>query len=318
MRPMSRSRHWSELVRSFRLIGDDGAARATGRFAVVDQEPFERRPREHARVRERGRRSLTADGVRIVVAAPRTDVIFPASVDEIRKALEALPVGVLDGLARIRLCDPRRDIAAVEADDERCDVDGVVGVLAPPALGLYRSWNAEILLFGYALIGPRRLNAEEHRRLRADFFDTLFHEVAHHADREDGRRGARVVLRGRRRAEDFAERTAEEWFQTLLDPGLAASLEHAESEYGVGDIARSALRAVFLRAAALAGAVLEWDRRAWIDCLIEAAEENGQNPFEVLAFAGGVLSPYLDGRPECRETRGSSVASFRAVADAFI
>jgi hypothetical protein len=233
----------------------------------------------------------------------------------VREVLRRLPGGTTAGLARIRLCDPYREIVEAGADPNLCEVPGMLGVLASPVLGEYRRRNAEIVLFGYLLLRPRRLSAKEHRGLRREFVETLLHEIAHHVDCQERRRGARIPLPGRRRAEDFAEGAADEWVESLVDAEFLTSLRHAEAAYGVSLLTRDAVSAIFIRAAVLAAAVGEWERSAWIECLVDAAESDGAHPREVLSFASEPLDRYLVANPGSRDTRDASIAVFRAVAE---
>jgi hypothetical protein len=251
IRPMSRSRHFSELRRRFGQVGEDGARRPTFAFKLWSQERFELLPPERSQRSRRLETITPAAALRFSAPPVVPGVIFPASVAEMRTVLGRLPPGSLNGLARIRLCDPRRDIRNCVDFAVACRTD-VLGTLVPPVLGRYRSWNSEILLYGYFTTRPARLAKDEFVRLRREFFDTLLHEVAHHVDARDRKRGARTVVAGNGRSEAFAVAAAQQWLDDAVGQELINSVADVGRIYEITEFPRETLARILVRAARIA------------------------------------------------------------------
>jgi len=173
-------------------------------------------------------------------------------------------------------------------------------------------------LFGFVTTRPGRHTAEEFVALRRAFVHTILHEVAHHADSEHRERGAKSSISGERRAESFAERMSERWFEEYVDPSLLSSLDDVRDRYAIVDFEPALLSAVFARASALAEQCEDWSKPDWASCLCRAAESLESNVCEITAAAAEPLDQYFVANPGCRDTKEGSIASFRYVACALL
>jgi hypothetical protein len=160
-------------------------------------------------------------------------LFFPASIDDMRAVLGALPPGALDGIVKVRL---EAGTQIINADVDRYDVldpyfkrksiEHPSRTYTPVLKGIYRRDTHVISIFGYAKAPRAELTVRQQVDLELNMLITLVHEVAHHFDR------MRRLGRGRWRMDDrvknerFAEAMAIEW-------GLLAIVPHMREKYGV-------------------------------------------------------------------------------------
>lgn len=180
---------------------------------------------------------LPADAVTIQFVDVGEYIYHPVSEAEVRELLGRLPHGCLAGVSAIRfelgkehqedwfrkharrdgldslplVRDPWHDRLSVARQTRHGEV------FRPPLLGLYDLRSNCIRIFAYAC-SPDSLDEEEKRECKHNVFSTLLHELAHHDDK------VRRVARGRwtlwnvRRAEDYADATAEQWMREFVLP----------------------------------------------------------------------------------------------------
>jgi hypothetical protein len=163
--------------------------------------------------------------IRLIDQSPY--LLFPASIDDMRAVLAALPPGSLDGLAGIRLEAGTRYINGlikhydiVDPYLGRKSVEEFPRIFTPAILGVYRLGSQTISLFGYAK-GPKTVpTARQRVALELEALKTLVHELAHHYDR------TRRLARGRpwkdllRKGELFADGLTVEWTLGVVVPYL--------------------------------------------------------------------------------------------------
>lgn len=160
-------------------------------------------------------------------------VHHPASPQDLREVLRALPPGVADGLSSVVLTLGRHRQEKTPAGDRvdyakpdplvgRVGFEVFAGVYAGRYLGIYRPDANEIWLFAYVYDLERlplpRPQAEFYLRLRV--LTTFVHEVAHHFDERRRVARGRWLATGTERVERYAEGREHAWTQKVIVPFL--------------------------------------------------------------------------------------------------
>jgi Flp pilus assembly protein TadD len=163
-------------------------------------------------------------------------VHYPAGEADLRRVMEFMPLGALDGLQGIVLC-LGSEYQAESDDAAGCDSDPYTGrlgitclpnVYTRPVLATYDTYSATIYLYAYAYDRESMPDREVRELyLRLCMLSTFFHEVAHHQD------SLRRVARGRWRAEagdkaeEYAESQGSTWLREIGAPYLEAEYPQA-------------------------------------------------------------------------------------------
>jgi hypothetical protein len=158
-------------------------------------------------------------------------VHYPASAEDIRSVLRALPQGVTDGLTAIELCLGEKDQSR-HGDEEWTvppEVDPYVGrqgdemlpgVFAGNVLGTYYPGQAKLRINAY-VCGQDALDPVPVAfYLRMYMLMTLVHEVAHHYDFTSRTARGRWLAEARDKVEIYAERVQHDWFGKYVVPWL--------------------------------------------------------------------------------------------------
>jgi hypothetical protein len=157
---------------------------------------------------------------------------FPASIDDMRAVLAALPPGALDGIAKIRLVAGTRYINesvsrydVIDPYFKRKSVERPSRTYLPVILGTYCKNSHVISMYGYAKAPGTEIPVRQKIELELGMLMTLVHEVAHHFDRIRRMKRGRWRMDDRAKNERFAEQLEIEW-------GLLAIVPHMRSKYG--------------------------------------------------------------------------------------
>jgi hypothetical protein len=175
---------------------------------------------------------VPAPAIVFEMAEESPHLFFPASIDDMRAVLAALPPGALDGIATVRMTAGTRYINAkcprydvVDPYLKRKSIEHPSRTYLPLIHGTYSPDLQVISMYGYAKAPGTEITARQQIELELEMLMTLVHEVAHHFDR------MRRMGRGRWRMDDhgkrerFADALAIEW-------GLSAIVPHMRSKYG--------------------------------------------------------------------------------------
>jgi hypothetical protein len=150
--------------------------------------------------------------------------LCPVSANDIATILTGLPIGSSAGISCIELKEWR-----VKGLYYRLAIDRLLhpyvglrqsflnGVLVPKLKGFYSLDTGKIVLHSYLMFSDVRAEPQEERAVRAEILGTLVHEVAHGVDHAF-RRNQRWRMDNEDKDEAFAERTAEEWFDSTVLP----------------------------------------------------------------------------------------------------
>lgn len=157
-------------------------------------------------------------------------VHHPATLDDLRAVLSALPSAAADGITRVQLhsgrayIDERNDDSEAERDPliGRLSYPVIPGVYAGITLGTYHSGTGLISLYGYvydpeSLPLPRAI-CEFYLKLHA--LKTFIHEVAHHHDFSERVRRGRWVADRTENVEWYAEKMEFLWMEDYVGPYL--------------------------------------------------------------------------------------------------
>jgi len=171
--------------------------------------------------------AVSADLLLIDVADRSPYLFFPASIEDMRAVLRALPVGSLDGVAAVRLEAGTRYInagakwhAVIDPFLGRKSVQIFSTVYLPMIFGTYSFRSQTVRLFGYAKSPRTALSQYEQAALELHSLATLVHEVAHHFDRLRRMGGGRPWSAMGSKAEEFADERMRVWTMEIILPYL--------------------------------------------------------------------------------------------------
>jgi len=158
-------------------------------------------------------------------------VHYPASAQDIRSVLRALPQGVSDGLTAIELCLGARDQSRDEEEEWAAspELDPYVGrpgyeilpgVFAGSVLGTYYPGQDKLRVYAY-VGAPEALDPiPVGFYLRLRMLTTFVHEVAHHYDFSARIARGRWLAEARDQVEIYAERVQHDWLTKYVVPWL--------------------------------------------------------------------------------------------------
>jgi len=171
--------------------------------------------------------AVSADLLLIDVADRSPYLFFPASIEDMRAVLRALPVGSLDGVAAARLEAGTRYInagakwhAVIDPFLGRKSIQMFSKVYLPVIMGAYSFRSQTVELFGYAKSPRTVLSQYEQAALELNSLGTLVHEIAHHFDRSHRMGGGRPWSAMGSKAEEFADERTREWTMEIILPYL--------------------------------------------------------------------------------------------------
>ncbi len=158
-------------------------------------------------------------------------VHYPASEEDVRSVLRALPQGVIDGLTGIELCLGERDQSRhgeeewappLELDPYvgRQGYEILPGVFAGSVLGTYSPGQAKLRINAYVCRHDALDPIPVGFFLRMGMLMTLVHEVAHHYDFSSRRGRGRWLSDARDKVEIYAEQVQHDWFSKYVVPCL--------------------------------------------------------------------------------------------------
>jgi hypothetical protein len=160
---------------------------------------------------------------------------YPANADDLRDLMKCLPVGTVDGLAKIRLClgeseqSSETDPWNLEPEKDpllgRIGYETLPGVFGGRCRGVYVPFRQEIRLHGYVYASDHVDMSFWDVYLRLQSLMTFVHEVGHHFDFTF--RVARGRWRGDNRdnLEIYAEQVQHQWRDKYVIPLLCEKYE---------------------------------------------------------------------------------------------
>lgn len=166
---------------------------------------------------------------------------YPASAEDLRVLLNAMPSGIADGLSRIRLClgaesqsSPEGPLGAeLEVDPYlgRNGYEFLSGIYVGRCVGTYSPGNAEIWLHGYIYSPDLANRSMLELYLRLHMLMVFVHEIGHHHD------FTFRIARGRWRGDNpdnveiYAERMQHLWLMDYIIPFLQTKYAQEFEEF---------------------------------------------------------------------------------------
>ncbi len=166
---------------------------------------------------------------------------YPASAEDIRILLNAMPSGIADGLSRIRLClgadrqYPPEEPWATELEVDpylgRNGYEFLSGIYVGRCVGTYSPHNAEIWLHGYIYSPDLANRSMLELYLRLHMLMVFVHEIGHHHD------FTFRIARGRWRGDNpdnveiYAERMQHLWLADYIIPFLQTKYAQELEEF---------------------------------------------------------------------------------------
>jgi hypothetical protein len=180
--------------------------------------------REEREAPRRAEPPVDPDAIPIRVLDEGEFVHYPASPDDLRAVMRALPPGTLDGLASVDLSlgasdQPRPgSIKGLEGDPftGRPGREHPSGIFSGDHLAGYKRGRIGVYAFVYDRTHPSRTVWEV--ALRADMLESLVHEVAHHDDRTRRFARGRWIMARKVVNERYARRLENEWADQYVLP----------------------------------------------------------------------------------------------------
>jgi len=185
---------------------------------------------KESRKRKKALPSIPVDMIPLLVRDESEFVRYPASPEDIRSVLEALPRGVTDGLRLIELClgdkdqiRPEEEWAAAPEPDPYVGREGyemLPGVFHGRVLGTYYPGQAKLRINAFVCGKDSLSPVPVGFYLRMYMLMTLVHEVAHHYDFSSRIARGRWLADDRNKIEIYAEQVQHDWFNRYVVPCL--------------------------------------------------------------------------------------------------
>ena len=235
---MARSYHTTKghLADAQRFNESDAKRRAANIERLRKQLEVKHRAKIHIQ-RERHNQvvppATPVNSIPIALSCDSDFLHFPASEADLRAILEALPIGVADGLAQIELSlgdkwslENGRDIAEYEEQPEpdpyvgRPGYETLPGVFQPRVLGRYLPDRKKIEIYGYVYDAALADRSLWEFYLRLHMLRTFVHETAHHWDFTSRLSRGRWRGDNKDKIEVYAEAAQQKWISTYVVPYL--------------------------------------------------------------------------------------------------
>ena len=226
----------------------------------------------------------SADDVPIHVVDESPCLFYPASMEDMRAVLRALPRGVTTGLTEIRLGtglavvnERALDFDMIEPHFGRQSIEAVPGVFVPCIQGIYEVSPQAIHIHGYSKAPGLKLTHRQQTLLELEMLTCLVHEVIHHHDRMHRMGGGRTWASYDQRTEAFTQALTETWVREAVLPLLRRKYGEADGlrlarcigkspttkRWRSGVSARERRRAFDARLQSLPKHTRRWLKRSW-------------------------------------------------------